>query len=236
MPNQTSAPKHRGAPSAPTRADRTAQRVKGGKRKAARRAAPIGAGVRNAAMLSGVAVAATGVVVTAGVAIGSGTGNNAAVALGAHAPVNSLTAAELTDRVKRASRSSNDRLAGVDATKAAVLSDANGVAQAGVKDLSNADPRTLAQALLPQFGLSSGEFDCLDRLWTKESNWNPHADNPSSSAYGIPQALPGSKMSSAGPDWANNPETQIRWGLGYIKSRYGTPCAAWGHSVSRNWY
>jgi hypothetical protein len=63
-----------------------------------------------------------------------------------------------------------------------------------------------------------------------------HADNPNSSAYGIPQALPGSKMASAGPDWANNPITQIRWGLGYIADRYGSPCGAWGHSQSHGWY
>ncbi len=195
--------------------------------------------MRNIAALSGVAVAATGVVVTAGVGIGpsvNGVNNTAAAALSAQTPVKSLSSAELTDRVKRASRSSNDRLAGVDATKAAVLSNAAGAAKTGVKDLSKADPRSLAQALLPQFGFSSSQFGCLERLWTKESGWNPHADNPSSSAYGIPQALPGSKMASAGPDWAHNPETQIRWGLGYIKARYGTPCGAWGHSVSNNWY
>ena len=66
----------------------------------------------------------------------------------------------------------------------------------------------------------------------RESGWNVYADNPSSSAYGIPQALPGSKMASAGADWATNPVTQIRWGLGYIQDRYGSPCGAWGHSQS----
>ena len=63
-----------------------------------------------------------------------------------------------------------------------------------------------------------------------------HADNPSSSAYGIPQALPGSKMSSAGADWAGNPATQIAWGLGYIKDRYGIPCGAWGSNQGNGWY
>ena len=82
---------------------------------------------------------------------------------------------------------------------------------------------------MPKYGLSSSEFDCLDNIWSQESGWNIHADNPSSSAYGIPQALPGSKMSSAGPDWENNPETQIRWGLGYIQSRYGSACEAWSY-------
>ncbi|MET7462392.1 lytic transglycosylase domain-containing protein [Nonomuraea sp. NPDC005501] len=80
------------------------------------------------------------------------------------------------------------------------------------------------------------EFQCLDSLWTRESNWNHRAYNSSSGAYGIPQALPGGKMSGAGADWRSNPETQIRWGLAYIKGRYGRPCGAWGHFRSHNWY
>ncbi|WP_327590690.1 transglycosylase SLT domain-containing protein [Nonomuraea sp. NBC_00507] len=80
------------------------------------------------------------------------------------------------------------------------------------------------------------EFRCLDNLWTRESNWNHRARNSSSGAYGIPQALPAGKMSGAGRDWRSNPETQIRWGLTYIKGRYGRPCGAWGHFRSHNWY
>lgn len=80
------------------------------------------------------------------------------------------------------------------------------------------------------------QWSCLDALWQRESNWNPSAMNPSSGAYGIPQSLPGSKMASAGADWRTNPATQIRWGLGYIKGRYGSPCGAWGHSQSVGWY
>jgi hypothetical protein len=104
------------------------------------------------------------------------------------------------------------------------------------RELASQDPRSIAQALLPEFGFSSDQFSCLDSLWTKESGWNPQADNPTSSAFGIPQALPGSKMASAGADWATNPATQIRWGLGYIASVYGSPCSAWGHSQSVGWY
>ncbi|MEV0387319.1 lytic transglycosylase domain-containing protein [Nonomuraea sp. NPDC050643] len=80
------------------------------------------------------------------------------------------------------------------------------------------------------------EFRCLDNLWTRESNWNHRALNRSSGAYGIPQALPAGKMRGAGSDWKSNPETQIRWGLAYIKGRYGRPCGAWGHWRSHNWY
>lgn len=102
--------------------------------------------------------------------------------------------------------------------------------------MTDGDPRDIARALLPQFGFSGDQFGCLDSLWTRESNWNPAAHNPSSGAHGIPQSLPGSKMASAGPDWASNPVTQITWGLGYIQDRYGSPCGAWGHSQSHGWY
>lgn len=133
----------------------------------------------------------------------------------------------------------SDRRDAADPAKADLLDiggapDANALTR--TEDLSDEDPRTIARALLAEFGFSESQFGCLDSLWTRESNWNVYADNPSSSAYGIPQALPGSKMSSAGADWATNPVTQIRWGLGYIEDRYGSPCGAWGHSQARGWY
>lgn len=86
------------------------------------------------------------------------------------------------------------------------------------------------------YGWSQADFDCLVKLWNKESKWNPNAYNASSGAYGIPQALPGSKMASAGSDYQTNYRTQINWGLGYIKSRYGTPQNAWNHSLRTGWY
>jgi hypothetical protein len=97
-------------------------------------------------------------------------------------------------------------------------------------------PRQIASQLLAQYGWDSGQFSCLDPLWTHESGWNVYAENPSSGAYGIPQALPGDKMASAGPDWRTNPATQIRWGLTYIQGRYGSPCAAWSHEQGTGWY
>jgi hypothetical protein len=84
--------------------------------------------------------------------------------------------------------------------------------------------------MLPSFGWPSSEFGCLNSLWQQESGWNPYAANPSSGAYGIPQALPGSKLASAGPDWQTSAATQIRWGLGYIRATYGSPCGAGGTS------
>ncbi|MDQ4138066.1 MAG: lytic transglycosylase domain-containing protein [Actinomycetota bacterium] len=96
--------------------------------------------------------------------------------------------------------------------------------------------QAIAHDMVLARGWGEGEFNCLVSLWNKESGWNVYAQNPSSGAYGIPQALPGNKMASAGADWQTNPATQISWGLGYISGRYGTPCGAWNHSQSVGWY
>jgi hypothetical protein len=101
---------------------------------------------------------------------------------------------------------------------------------------ARSDPRSAARALLADHGWSDSQFSCLDRLWQKESNWSYTARNRSSGAYGIPQSLPGSKMGTVAADWRTNPITQIKWGLGYIQDRYGSPCSAWSHSQARNWY
>jgi hypothetical protein len=90
-----------------------------------------------------------------------------------------------------------------------------------------------AKSMLASFGFSeSTQWPCLYDLWEQESTWNVYAENPESDAYGIPQALPGSKMASAGADWQTDAATQISWGLGYIKSVYGTPCAAWQNELN----
>jgi hypothetical protein len=96
--------------------------------------------------------------------------------------------------------------------------------------------RATGCALMLDAGFKIDQFPCLDKLWKKESGWNHKAENPSSGAYGVPQALPGSKMKSAGSDWKTNPSTQIKWGLGYIEGRYNTPCNAWSHSQNTGWY
>jgi hypothetical protein len=97
-------------------------------------------------------------------------------------------------------------------------------------------PQQIAMGMLGSYGWSSSQFSCLDPLWNQESGWNVFASNPTSGAYGIPQALPGSKMASAGPDWQSDAATQIRWGLGYIQSTYGSPCGAWAHEQADGWY
>ncbi|MEW2376322.1 lytic transglycosylase domain-containing protein [Micromonospora sp. NPDC047812] len=96
--------------------------------------------------------------------------------------------------------------------------------------------REVGCALMVKAGFGMDQFPCLNKLWDKESGWNHKARNPSSGAYGIPQALPGSKMGSVADDWQTNPATQIKWGLGYIEGRYGSPCKAWAHSQDVGWY
>jgi hypothetical protein len=192
--------------------------------------------LRHAAVLSGLAVAATALAVSTGVLSQPLPIDGAAAALSTSSPARSLSQDELAEREQRASRSSDDRRPEADRTKARALSNASGAAVTKTEDLSSADPRDLAKALMPQYGISSSEFGCLDNIWSQESGWNVHAANPTSSAYGIPQALPGSKMASAGPNWEDNAETQIRWGLGYIKGRYGSACAAWSFKQGAGWY
>lgn len=210
------APKHRGAPP---------QRVR--------------AGAKNAVLYSGVAVFATSLSVGAGITAGKSQGSTGET-VNLSAGRTQLTQADLAARDQQGASRSTPRTAAparqVATLKAAELSTGTGVAVPRTENLSLTDPKALTRALMPRYGLSSAEFDCLDRIWTQESNWNVHADNPHSSAYGIPQALPGSKMASAGADWRNNPETQIRWGLGYIKNRYGTACSAWSFKRSHGYY
>ncbi len=226
-------PKHRGAP--PRHALAQAPRK----------------ALRNTVILSSVAVAATGATISGGLIAGqpaltsaSGdqprdSGLDAAAAdldLGlTEGLAAEPSAAALGDREPVLSRSS-DRRETADPLKEAALSVDGVRAVTGEENLSDADPREIARALLAEFGYSADQFSCLDSLYTRESNWNVYADNPTSSAYGIPQALPGSKMASAGSDWATNPVTQIRGGLGYIEDRYGSPCGAWSHSQSNGWY
>ena len=101
---------------------------------------------------------------------------------------------------------------------------------------TSGSPEQIAEAMLRSFGWSLSQFACLDPLWAHESGWAVTADNPDTGAYGIPQALPGDKMASAGPDWQTDAVTQIRWGLTYIKDLYGSPCAAYAHEQETGWY
>ena len=119
----------------------------------------------------------------------------------------------------------------VQAEQARIAAEAQ--ARINTPDGAKAVARDLAAS---KYGWGEGEFQCLVNLWQKESGWSYSALNSSSGATGIPQALPGSKMATAGADWQTNAATQITWGLDYIARGYGSPCGAWGHSQSMNWY
>jgi Transglycosylase SLT domain len=113
---------------------------------------------------------------------------------------------------------------------------ARGAASRSSTRTYSGDPRSIARSMMSaRYGWDTGQFSCLNSLWNHESGWSAHAANPSG-AYGIPQALPGAKMSTKGADWRDNPATQIAWGLSYVKSSYGTPCGAWSAFQSKGWY
>jgi len=226
-----------------------------GKHRASRARRAPRAALRTSLTLSSMAVVATGFAVGTGSlslgALGGGdpASSTSVTDLGAaaaqtgsstQAPISSAqtdadVAAALADRALPLVTRSDTR-AKADPLKRDTLSLGAANTMSRTENLSDEDPKDIARALLASYGWSESQFGCLDSLWTRESNWNVHADNPHSSAYGIPQALPGSKMASAGPDWENNAVTQIKWGLGYIQDRYGSPCAAWGHSESHGFY
>ncbi|MGR4881859.1 transglycosylase SLT domain-containing protein [Streptomyces sp. LARHCF249] len=94
-----------------------------------------------------------------------------------------------------------------------------------------AQVKAIAQQMVP-----AGQFQCFSNIINQESTWNYLAVNKSSGAYGLVQALPGSKMASAGADWRTNPATQIKWGLNYMEDRYGSPCGAWSFHQANGWY
>ncbi|PSL37781.1 hypothetical protein CLV49_1388 [Labedella gwakjiensis] len=119
------------------------------------------------------------------------------------------------------------------AAEAAAAAAAEALAKANTPEGAQATAREMAAS---DYGWGDDQFSCLSNLWQKESGWSYTAENASSGAYGIPQALPGSKMATIAADWRTNAATQIAWGLSYIDRSYGTPCAAWSHSQSVNWY
>jgi hypothetical protein len=135
-----------------------------------------------------------------------------------------------------AARVAAEQAAAAAAKKAAPRASSGGAPALAASGTSAAEAQATARDMLSARGWGDDQFSCLVSLWNKESGWNYQAYNRSSGATGIPQALPGSKMASAGADWQTNPATQISWGLGYISGRYGTPCGAWSHSQSNGWY
>ena len=191
--------------------------------------------LRSSLLLTSVAAVTTGLVVSNGVL-----GTPAGTAAGdlAAAAVQGVESISTDDQLERRAEtpivSRSDRRGTTDARKVAALSAGNGPAITRTEDLSTGDPRDIARALLPEYGFGDSEFDCLDSLYESESGWRIDADNPSSSAYGIPQAL--TELHALPADYMTSAESQIRWGLGYIQDTYGTPCGAWSFKSGNGWY
>jgi hypothetical protein len=194
--------------------------------------------LRNTLLLSSVAVAATGATVSGGVLSSTpssaGPVQNVAADLGSSTRVDAAAAAEAPEREEQVSRSDRRDAADPDKEVALSASSRSGDAITRTEDLSEEDPRDIARALLPEFGFSADQFSCLDQLYVSESDWEIDADNPTSSAYGIPQAL--TETHDLPEGYLTSAEVQIRWGLGYIQDRYGSPCNAWSFKQGNNWY
>ena len=214
-------PKHRRAKHRKSRAEIVATRAPGRV-------------VRNTVMLTSVAAAATAGVVSTGMAATPTTLSTASKRLSEPRPEAEPTAdATPPQAVLRASTPlsrSGDRKQAKPA-KQKTHKRANSQAE---DDLSDADPRDIGLALLPEYGFSTDQFACLDALYVSESDWRVDADNPTSSAYGIPQAL--TETHDMPPGYFTDAEVQIRWGLEYIKDSYGSPCSAWEFKQANNWY
>ncbi|MGI5468494.1 transglycosylase SLT domain-containing protein [Streptomyces sp. CA-132043] len=138
------------------------------------------------------------------------------------------TAPRLVTRRRAAGAAAAGAVAlGAAATAAVAATPAHAAERAGASE---------AQAAAHQQIPDQRQYQCFSNIVERESGWNPQASNASSGAYGLVQALPGSKMASAGADWKTNPSTQVKWGLNYMNERYGSPCGAWSFWQSHNWY
>jgi hypothetical protein len=187
--------------------------------------------LRNTVMLSSVAVAATAGVVSTGVA-------SSPVALGTPT-AKRVSEAKPTDERTEALRASTPLSRSGGREDATPSKDKKDPARKSPEsesedDLSALSPREIGRALLPEYGFSADQFSCLDALYVSESDWDVNADNPTSSAYGIPQAL--TETHDVPPGYFTDAEVQIRWGLEYIQDSYGTPCGAWEFKQANNWY
>jgi len=246
VPSQPSyVPKHRAAPIPSEPAALAGPRHIGVRRRPARKV------LRTTITLGGLAAAATGVAVATGVVQSPTSAVNLADSVTPAAATTGTTpSTDLHDRTAAVSRSSDrttgrttgrtvvhaDRRVGADPAKQAALGLTAGPAVGGEENLSEQDPQSIAEALLPTYGFDSSQMSCLVPLWMGESGWRWNAENPSSGAYGIPQSLPGDKMATVSSDWRSNPVTQIKWGLEYIKGSYGSPCGAWSFKQGHGWY
>ena len=175
-----------------------------------------------------------------GEAVGAGEETTAAPAPEAEAgsPDAAAQAAEEAAAAQAAAESAaaQEAAAAAAAAEEAAAAEAARIAAASIPVDDPAGAKAYASSVLGGHGWGAGQMTCLDTLWGKESEWLTSATNASSGAYGIPQALPGTKLATAGGDWQTNYRTQINWGLTYIESRYGDPCSALNFHYANNWY
>ncbi|MDR7252526.1 hypothetical protein J2X46_001502 [Nocardioides sp. BE266] len=195
--------------------------------------------LRSGIALTGLAAAVTGISISGGLLsqapdLTPASADVAETSSGAPTSDVTMSAAELEQREASTPVSRSARRVRQAAEKQAALSVSSGAAVTKSEKLSEGDPRDIARALLPAYGFSSDQFSCLDSLYMSESGWRIDADNPTSSAYGIPQAL--TSMHDLPADYMTSAESQIRWGLEYIQGSYGTPCSAWSFKSSHGWY
>lgn len=199
--------------------------------------------LRTGVALTGLAAAVTGVSVAGGVAANdpdvlapvAADVATPAPSPSADAPTKAAGSTADAATLERSSRQVVSRAARrTDKAKATTLAMSGGSAVTRSEKLSEGDPRDIARALLPAYGFSSDQFSCLDSLYVSESDWRIDADNPTSSAYGIPQAL--TQLHELPADYMTSAESQIRWGLEYIQDTYGTPCSAWSFKQGNGWY
>ena len=208
------------------------------------------AGRRNGVLLP---VTATAVTAVTGIAIAGylvvvrpGNVPDSGAAIAAAAVSSSQAVAVLEQQRQQmivlSAASHTTRLIGAPKVAAQPLQGAGGTSGSTGSTVAAAPPpdpgtaQSIAYNMLSSFDWSPGTyFSCLNNIYTRESGWRYNAEN-ASGAYGIPQALPGDKMASAGSDWMTNPATQIKWGLGYIQERYGDPCSAWSFWQAHGYY
>jgi hypothetical protein len=206
--------------------------------------------LRGAVVMGGLAVATTGMSVSGGVLnadslLSAGdpadlvAARGGATLTGAKLSDDAVLADELADELAerdeaRVTRSDRRESPGAQAAKAAALDTHQGQAMSASEVVSEGDPREIGRALVAEYGFGPEQFTCLDSLYVSESNWRVNADNPTSSAYGIPQAL--TQLHDLPADYMTSAEAQIRWGLDYIERSYGTPCNAWSFKQGHGWY
>lgn len=184
---------------------------------------------------SGVAVAATGLAVTGGVlAQDPAPADTASATISAAQSDRAAPPVDPALLERDAGVSRSDRRTSPDTRRASARDSGGQVAR--TESLSEQDPREIARRLMPAYGFAESEFGCLDALWVSESDWDPTADNPTSTAYGIPQALTGGTHDNLPADYMTNPVSQIRWGLWYIRESYGSVCSAWEFKQANDWY